>query len=126
MGGNGEKESIESFQTKFHQYATDLRQHLQDEEDAALPLLRAFFTQDEFKTTGKRMGAEGGHAGSFVYYIGEERFRNELMSKWGMPFFLWYIVFAPAMKEYRLQVIVPGECIAANVPPKEVSTCKTS
>ena len=61
------KDALESFQTMFQSYATELRQHLQDEEDTALPLLRAFFTQDEFKATGKRMGIEGGHAGSFVY-----------------------------------------------------------
>lgn len=120
------KESIEAFQSMFQQYAAELRQHLKDEEDTALPLLRAFFTQDEFKATGKQMGIEGGHAGSFVYYIGEERFRKELMPKWGMPFFLWYIAFAPAIKEYRLQVIVPGECITANTPPAGESTCKTS
>lgn len=121
-----EKESIESFGRMFKQYATELRQHLKDEEEMALPLLRAYFSQDEFKDTGRRMGKEGGHVGSFVYYIGEERFRNELMPKWGMPFFVWYVAFAPAMKEYRLQVIVPGECIASNVPFKDESSCKMS
>ena len=113
--------ACKSFAQAFEPYATHMCAHLKAEEDVAIPVMRAYFTEDEFKATGKRMGSEGGHAGSFVYYITEEKFRNEVMPRWGIPFFVWYVAFGPAMKEYEQSVIFQRQALETNTPPTDSS-----
>ena len=117
--------AVQSLAQAFEPYATHMCAHLKAEEDVAIPVMRAYFTEDESKATGKRMGSEGGHAGSFVYYISEDKFRNEVMPRWGIPFCFWYLAFGPAMKEYQESVIVQRQALETNTPPVD-SGCTIS
>ena len=102
----------------FAPYKMFLEEHLKEEEEVALPLIRAFFTPDEFKETGKAMGQAGGHAGSFVYYVGADKFKNETMAKLGIPFFVWYVAFKGALKEYEESVIKNVTALQEGKPPE--------
>ena len=110
--------AVQSLAQAFEPYATHMCAHLKAEEDVAIPVMRAYFTEDEFKATGAQMGSKGGHAGSFVYYITEEKFRNEIMPRWRIPFFVWYLAFGPALKEYEQSVIAKRQALEANQLPK--------
>lgn len=119
------KENISAVSNDFEKYRNDLIEHLEAEECLSLPLLRAYFSQADFKTIGKRMGKEDGHSGSFVYFCGEDKFRNELMVKWGMPSFVSYEAFSKALQEYQVGVIRHVEAIETNKkpPPQDDSNC---
>ena len=118
------KDDIEEFTKEFEKYHKELMlPHLEAEESLSMVLLRAYFSQMEFKETGKRMGKEGGHSGSFVYFAGEDKFRNELMGKWGMPSFVWYVAFSKQLKEYQVGVLKHVEALETNSPPPEDESC---
>lgn len=68
------------------------------------------------------MGQEGGHTGSFVYYIGEDRFRSEMMPRMNIPFFVWYIAFSGALGEYQKQVIEQVQALEKNEEPVQSSS----
>jgi len=112
------EKGVAPFAELFSPYKKVLIEHLQEEEDTVVPLIHAYFTPEEFKVPGKTMGQTGGHAGSFVYYIGANKFRNETMGKLGIPFFVWYLAFKGALKEYQDQVIANVTALQEGKPPE--------
>lgn len=77
-------------------YKSTMFPHLEEEEQIALPLLRAYFSPDEFKepmgeiisTTGKS------EFGSMIDSMGVDYFRSTFMTQEGIPFFVWYLKFS--------------------------------
>jgi len=117
---------LATFQQSFELYAAGLLEHLQNEEELVLPMIRAFYSQADFKEMGKRMGKEGGHAGSFVYYMGEDKFRHQFMPNHHVPSFVWYVAFSRALQEYKYQVIRHLEALEKNVGPPPDESCVVS
>ena len=102
----------------FNDYRKAMLEHLHAEEALGVPLLRAYFTQAEFKPIGRTMGKTGGPPGSFVYFMGEDKFRNDFMKRAGMPSFVWHMVFAPAVQEFRNDFLRHATALTeTNEPP---------
>lgn len=111
--------------SQYQIYDKAMREHLHAEEVLGVPLMRAFFSQAEFKPIGRELGKQGGPPGSFVYFIGEDEFRDGFMTRHNMPFFLWYMVFGPALKEFKndflRHAIALTETNREPPPPEDVS-----
>jgi iron-sulfur cluster repair protein YtfE (RIC family) len=101
----------------IHTLDQDERAHMDQEESFLLPCMRAYFTESELSGVQRRMGQEGGHSGSFVHVIGEERFRNHTMPRFKIPFFVWNLAFKPELKHYQEQVVQQVEALETNVQP---------
>mmetsp|Transcript_25 Transcript_25/g.128 ORF Transcript_25/g.128 Transcript_25/m.128 type:complete len:287 (-) Transcript_25:210-1070(-) len=118
----------------FDHYQKDLREHLHHEEVWGIPLMRAYFSQAEFKSTGQQMGKHSGPPGSFVYFQGQDEatgqflFQTEFMPNHGMPSFLWYVVFQPAVKQFHKDFLRHAEALVdTNEPPSDdSSSCQVS
>lgn len=88
-------------------YSEDLKEHLLEEEEIGLPLVRAYFTPKEIKAIVQKIVKKETkmELGCFVYHMGEARMRIEFMKENGIPFFVWYIVFSGALKSYQKNII---------------------
>merc|ERR1712165_258550 len=87
--------SLDNVITLLEDYRNTMFPHLEEEEQIALPLLRAYFTPDEVgKKVQEIMQTSGaGEIGSFIDAMGEDYFRSTFMPQEGTPFFVWYLKF---------------------------------
>lgn len=104
---------------KWTSYRKELEEHLMEEEEMGLPLVRAYFTPKEYgKMTQEIIANEGKlEMGSFVYHMGAHRMRGEFMKQEGIPFFVWYLVFRGGLKLYEKQVMVHAEALKSGMEP---------
>lgn len=87
--------SLDNLISLMEDYKKTMFPHLLEEEEIALPLLRAYFTPEEtaekiaeiMQTTG------AAELGSFIASMGVEYFRSTFMPQEGIPFFVWYLKF---------------------------------
>ena len=69
--------------------------HLKEEEDIAVPLMRAYFTKEDLRPLIMKLIKKGAdyEMGSFIHTFTPEAFRKDFMVQEGIPFFIWYIDF---------------------------------
>jgi hypothetical protein len=90
-------------------YQSAILPHLKEEEDIALPLMRAYFTLQEFKPITMKLVKRMTKAemGAFIYFCGETKFRQQFMKQESIPFFVWYLQFRSCYK-YYLNTTIKG------------------
>ena len=83
--------------TAFAKYSKLLFAHLKEEEEIALPLLRAYFTPEEVapKTQEILSQLPPHMLGGFFYHLdgqgGSKKAINQFMAQEGIPFFVYYV-----------------------------------
>jgi hemerythrin-like domain-containing protein len=93
--------------------------HLQEEEDVGLPLLRAYFTPHDINPIVQKVMANCPkiELGSFIYFMGVDRCRNEFMKQEGIPSFVWYIDFNFKYKYFVKEFVHHAEALKLGRPP---------
>lgn len=101
-----EGESLDTLIALVETYKTTMFPHLQEEEQIALLLLRAYFTPEEVKPKIEEVLKTIGVAelGSFINSMSEKYFRSTFMKQEGIPFFVWYLNFRGAYNHYLSNV----------------------
>lgn len=105
--------------TALEAYQTEMIPHLLEEEQVALPLMRAYFEHHEVAAQVKKiqMGAPKVETGSFIYYMSKEHFRETFMKENGIPGFLWFIAFRPGYSYFLENVIADIDTMKTGVAP---------
>ncbi len=87
--------SLESLITMVEEYRTIMTPHLQEEEEIALSLLRAYFTPRETRSELLKIHRRSSQieTGAFIHSMGEEFFRSIFMKQEKIPFFVWHLKF---------------------------------
>jgi hemerythrin-like domain-containing protein len=111
--------SMTALLAEWKPYANTMREHLLEEEDIGLPLQRAYFTPAEHaKMVEKLIARETKLAmGSFIYHMGKDHFRKVFMKDHGIPFFVWWLSFAGALKLYETEVAAASDALQSGVEP---------
>jgi len=111
---------IDELAKEWTAYEATMLPHLQEEEDVALPLLRAYFTPQEFMVIVQKLVANGPkiEMGSFIHSIGVDEFPNGFMKQEGIPFFVWYVDFK-AKYNHFLEIFVKNiDALKEGVEPE--------
>ena len=97
------------------EYQSIMLPHLAAEEGDCLPLMRAFFTQEEIAPMVQKIIAAGPivEMGSFIACMGVEAFRNDFMVQEGIPVFVWEKDFKARYQVYEKQFVKPLELLSA-------------
>ncbi|CAB9524863.1 expressed unknown protein [Seminavis robusta] len=123
-GGDNRDTSMAALLTLWKPYTVTMREHLQEEEDIGLPLLRAYFTPKELLRTVMKLSKKESSnplvTGTFVHHMGKDHCRKEFMKEHDVPSFVWYIAFARPLKMYEKQVVSVVKAIHVGVEPVPV------
>ena len=116
----GEGERVDKLCQEYIEYEAIMREHLQEEEDIALPLYRAFFTPKEGAALTMEVlkDVKKFEMGSFIYFLGPQKFRKEFMKQEGIPFFVWYLEFAGMYKVFNEGFAVPMDALRKGEEPR--------
>lgn len=117
-GGN-----VDQVITALEAYQTEMIPHLLEEEQVALPLMRAYFEHHEVATQVKKIQAKAPkvETGSFIHYMTKEHFREVFMKENGIPGFLWFIVFRPSYSYFSENVLAEIDAMKTGVAPMKKS-----
>ena len=114
--------SLEKLYSAWHSYQSMMELHLLEEEHFGIPLMRAYFKPKEMgKIVGDIMGSKYApkeEMGSFIYFLGEKKFREEFMKQEGIPFFVWWTNFKEKLNYYKTDVNVHIEALENGVAPE--------
>jgi hemerythrin-like domain-containing protein len=93
--------------------------HLKEEEDIGLPLMRAYYTQKDITPLIHKLVANSPkiESGSFVYYMGPDRLRNEFMKQEGIPRFVWYIDFKVKYNYFLKEFVENANALKSGIEP---------
>jgi Hemerythrin HHE cation binding domain len=77
------------------EYESYMCEHLREEEAIGLPLMRAYYRPEEIAPIIQKLIKHSPKVelGSFIHYMGPNRFRTEFMKQEHIPVFVWYIEF---------------------------------
>lgn len=105
----------------WDEYCALLKPHLVEEEQIIVPMMRAYFTHAEVgKVVEKILGnpdAPREEIGAFVYFMGEQQFREGFMAQEGIPFFVWHIDFSAKYAYYASEVVPQIDALKSGAPP---------
>jgi len=120
-----EGSSLTKLQQLLSAYEQDTLPHLKEEEDIALPLLRAYFEEKEVDPVTQKMvgGSPDSELGSFIHYMTEDVFRSKFMKDKGIPFFVWYLVFKKQHAYFLKNVLVHLDALKTGIPPTVNKGC---
>ena len=103
----------------WNSYQSMMKPHLLEEEHFGIPLMRAYFKPKEIgKIVGDIMGSKYApkeEMGAFIYFLGEQKFREEFMKQEGIPFFVWWTDFKEKFNYYQTDVNVHIEALENGV-----------
>lgn len=102
---------------KWKEYRNFMYPHLHEEEQVGLPLVRAYFTPQEFAPTLQAILKKASpiELGSFFHHIGGKKDIMEFMKQEGIPFFVWYLEFKGMRALYREKMESKIEALLAGV-----------
>jgi hypothetical protein len=114
-----EGDSVEPLLTEWTKYDEMMRPHLKEEEDFYLPLMRAYFTREEFAVLVQQIikNAPALELGGMVHTLGVDYFRSEFMKQEGIPSFVWWLQFRSAHKAYVTQFVSKLEAVEKGERP---------
>jgi hemerythrin-like domain-containing protein len=117
--GDDRDASMAALLAEWKPSAATIREHMQEEEDIGLPLMRAYFTPAEVeKMVEKLIERETKLAmGSVIYHMGKDRMRKEFMKDHGIPFYVWWLAFAGPFKLYERTVVPASVALKSGVEP---------
>jgi len=116
-------ENVKNLQEAWGEYESKLISHLRNEEEMALPLTRAYFTQEEVLPVGRKMLESEPEltVGAMIHFMGEEHFRSEFMKSQGIPFFVWHVAFKKRYLDYGDKVSSHIDALITGKPPNRKS-----
>jgi iron-sulfur cluster repair protein YtfE (RIC family) len=116
-----EGDTLERLQDSLFTYEEGMLPHLKEEEDIALPLMRAYFTPKEIGPKTQKIvdSSPDCELGSFIYYMTEHKFRSEFMKKEGIPSFVWFLVFKKKYQYFLNNLLIHYEALKIGNPPEE-------
>lgn len=101
-------------------YDALMKPHLREEEQVALPLLRAYFTPGEVGKLVESILSESPPLalGSFFYFMGGTRAScAKFMANEGIPFFVWFVSFRGMVNLYHERMVRHSDALLRGVPP---------
>ena len=106
---------------KWKEYRNFLFPHLHEEEQVGLPLVRAYFTPEEFAPCIQSIMTKASpiELGSFFHHIGGKKEIMEFMKQEGIPFFVWYLQFKGTRTLYREKMESKVEALLSGVEPSK-------
>eukprot|EP00980_Cylindrotheca_fusiformis_P008590 scaffold1823_cov108-Cylindrotheca_fusiformis.AAC.11 len=101
--------------------------HLKQEEDEILPLVQAYFSQEEFAVVVQKILSDSPKVemGSFINCMGEDDFRNKFMKQEGIPCIAWPAHFKGCHAAFQKEFVTPVEGLKKGVKPEENKSCCT-
>jgi hemerythrin-like domain-containing protein len=121
-----ELDPVTSVEQALLDYKDVLFPHLLEEEEIALPLVRSYFSPEDWAPIQQEIvtKAKPIELGSFIYYQTEENFREKFMKQKGIPFFVWHLVFRNKYQYFLDNVKAHLDALEAGVPvlPPEKKT----
>jgi len=96
---------VNDLYVEWKNYEIMMIPHLKEEEETVLPLLRAYFTPQEFAPIIQDIMKDSSkmETGSFIYAMGVKKFRNEFMKNEGIPGFVWFVFFKASYKYFLMK-----------------------
>jgi len=106
---------------KWKEYRNFVYPHLHEEEQVGLPLLRAYFTPEEFAPLLQSILKKASklELGSFFHHIGGKKEIMAFMQQEGIPFFVWYLEFKGMRALYREKMESKVEALLSGVEPSK-------
>ena len=97
---------VSNIQPLWSEYKEILMPHLKEEEQVALPLMRAYFEQKEVSPIVEKIikSMPKLELGSFFHHIGSKHNNQVFMKQEGIPFFVWHIDFKKSRALYRKEI----------------------
>lgn len=116
---------IDSVRAKFMSYKASMIPHLLEEENIALPLMRAYFVPKEIDAKVQKiiLNQPKVEAGSFVYYQTPEHFRQSFMKQQKVPSLVWNLYFKPRYHYFIKNMIDPLNSLKNGVEPMKEVGC---
>lgn len=110
--------TVDTLLEEWIDYENMSKAHLLEEEETALPMMRAFFTAAEEapKVQEIMQHAPKVEIGAFIYYQGVDRFRTVFMPQEGIPSFVWMIDFKGRYKAFIREFKEPLDSLKSGVP----------
>ena len=107
----------------FDKYAPDMKNHLTEEENICVPLIRAYF---EPKTVGDKVAQimkkmPKTEMGAFVHHQGSQAEFQKFMAQEGIPLFAWYLGFKKCRTMYREKMETLVQRVLTGVQPANTS-----
>ncbi len=107
----------------FDKYAPDMKNHLTEEDNICVPLIRAYF---EPKTVGDKVAQimkkmPKTEMGAFVHHQGSQAEFQKFMAQEGIPFFVWYLEFKKCRTMYREKMETLVQRVLTGVQPANTS-----
>jgi len=126
--------TVQQIEATWDEYIMFMKPHLYEEEQFALPLMRAYFSSKEYsKKIGEILTASPPEAmGSFWYWLdskkGDKASITSFMAQEGIPCFVYYIAFKAQLRVYEARFVNPMEALLAGKEwsPTTASTCSSS
>lgn len=118
---NDKVKTLKDVNDCLEDYKALFLRHTDHEEQVGLVLMRAYFTMDEMGPLSRKLQEEAPDfsTGALIYFMGEERFRNEFMKHNGIPFFVWHVGFKKYLQKYRTEMEEPLEALKSGEEPKK-------
>ena len=115
---------MDSLLEEWIAYEAMMLPHLKEEEEIALPLMRAYFTKKDLKPVVSKLIKHSPEfeMGSIIHAATPETFRNDFMVQEGIPFFVWYIDFRFKHMKYQQHFVRNVECLKSGVPPADLAS----
>ena len=118
------KFTLSSFHGILSSYEKTMLDHFDVEEKTALPLMRAYFGQEETSDLQRKVleDAPENSMGALIHAMGEDRFRSEFMKERGIPFFVWHVAFKGRLAHYRSDMVSKVDAIRRGEEPEAKKT----
>ena len=107
----------------FDKYEPDMKNHLTEEEDICVPLMRAYFEPEYIgpKIADIMKKMDKTEMGSFVHHQGSQAESQKFMAQEGIPFFVWYLEFKACRTMYRKKMETLVQRVLTGAQPANTS-----
>jgi len=104
------------------EYEEVMLPHLEKEDEEGVSLMRAYFTKKDIEVVTQRIIALSppNEMGSIIYYIGVDKFRNQVMPQEGIPSFSYFVDFVHKFRTFVKEFRKPVDALTSGEePPKQ-------
>lgn len=96
------QQSFQNTKEKLQQYQKSLVEESKIRSDCIVPPAQNTISKEEWSDLMKDYIAEGGvDLGSFIYFMTENKFRNEYLKAKGSPGFVWHVAFKSPFNKFQ-------------------------
>jgi hemerythrin-like domain-containing protein len=107
----------------FDKYDLDMKNHLTEEEDICVPLMRAYFEPEYIgpKIADIMKEMDKTEMGAFVHHQGSQAEFQKFMAQEDIPFFVWYLEFKACRTMYRKKMETLVQRVLTGAQPANTS-----